>query len=147
LAFPARAAGGLVLGAGTPFSFDWLKERARMLAAQPYVPPPRPAPDIVEQIDYAAHGMLRYKPDHALFAEGPGPFPVTFFHLGKYFQKSVRMHVIANGEAREIVYKPDYFDMPPEALARKLPESAGFAGFRFQESRKGHPDRLGGTLD
>ena len=28
---------------------------------------------------------------------GPSEFPVTFFHLGRYFQKPVRMHVIENG--------------------------------------------------
>ncbi len=147
LPMPASATTGLVFGPGAGFSFDWLKEQARLLAAQPYIAPPRPAPDIVQQIDYQAHGLLRYRPEYALFAEGPGQFPVTFFHLGRYFQKSVRMHVVANGQAREIVYRPEYFDMPAEALARKLSESAGFAGFRFQESRNGHPGRLGGTLD
>lgn len=147
LAWPVRAAGGLTLGAGAAFSYDWLKARARSLAKAPYVPPPLPAPEIVRQIDYAAHGALRYKPEYALFAEGPGQFPVTFFHLGQYFPKTVHMHVVVDGEAKEIVYRPEYFDMPDEALARKLPESAGFAGFRFQESRNGHPGRRGEALD
>jgi periplasmic glucans biosynthesis protein len=85
-----------------------------------------------------------------LFGNGPGLFPVTFFHLGQYFQKSVRMHVVEGGQAREIVYEPTYFDMPAGSIARQLPENAGFAGFRFQESRKGHPSRGGrdgGGLD
>ncbi len=140
---PARAASALSYGPAQAFSFEALKRQARDLAAKPYAPPPRPMPEVVQQIDYAAHGMLRYKPDYALFADGPGQFPVTFFHLGQYFQKSIRMHVVADGQAREIVYKPDYFEMPADSVARKLPETAGFAGFRFQESRNGHPDRLG----
>jgi glucans biosynthesis protein len=147
LGWPAKAATGVTLGTAAPFSFDALKERARALAKQSYSPPPRPSPEIVEKIDYQAHGLLRFKPEYALFAEGPGQFPVTFFHLGHYFPKSIRMHVVANGEAREIVYRPEYFEMPADSVARKLPETAGFAGFRFQESRFGHPGRLTGTLD
>ena len=39
---------------------------------KPYEPPPRPAPDMLEQIDYDAHGKIRFKTDLALWAEGPG---------------------------------------------------------------------------
>ena len=147
-AWPAQSASGLAFGPGAAFSYDGLKARARALAKATYVPPPRPAPEIVQQIDYAAHGTLRYKPEYALFAEGPGQFPVTFFHLGQYFSKTVHMHVVAGGEAKEIVYRPEYFDMPANSLARQLPETAGFAGFRLQENRNGHPGRREGeTLD
>lgn len=147
LAWPARSSGGLALGAGVPFSYDWLRGRARELAKAPYVPPPQPAPEIVQQIDYSAHGMLRFKPEYALFADGPGQFPVTFFHLGQFFSKTVHMHVVVEGEAKEITYRPEYFEMPANSPARQLPETAGFAGFRFQESRHGHPGRQGETLD
>lgn len=149
----AQSAGGhkaLEFGDAAPFSFDALKARARELAGRPYVAPPRPAPEIVSRIDYAIHGTLKYRADVALFANGPGQFPATFFHLGQYFQKSVRMHAVEHGQAREIVYQPAYFDMPADSIARQVPPNAGFAGLRIQESRKGHPSRSGrdgGTLD
>ncbi len=145
-----RSPNGLVLGGAEPFSFNALKQRAKDLGGKPYAAPPRPAPEIVAKIDYAIHGSLKYRTDAALFAQGPGQFPATFFHLGQYFQKSVRMHVVSGGEAREVVYEPSYFDMPVDSIARKLPENVGFAGFRFQESTKGHPSRGGrdgGKLD
>ena len=91
--------------------------------------------------------QVAIKPDYALFADGPGQFPVTFFHLGQYFPKTVTMHAVFGGEAREILYLPEYFEMPDSSPARKLPETAGFAGFRFQESRNGHPGRDGKPLD
>ena len=50
--------GLLRLGPPAPFSFDGLIERARQLAAQLYVPPPSPAPEVVQQIDYDAHHTL-----------------------------------------------------------------------------------------
>ena len=148
IAQTTRGANGLVLGAAQPFSFDALKLRAKDLGAKPYAAPPRPAPEIVAKIDYAIHGSLKYRTDAALFAQGPGQFPVTFFHLGQYFQKSVRMFHVAAGQAREIVYRPSLFDMPADSIARQLGVNAGFAGFRFQESRKGQPNRANnGTLD
>src|SRR6478735_2538191 len=100
----ALAQAGLKMGAPVPFSFEELKRRARDMAGAPYAPPPRPAPEVLQKIDYDAHGKIKFKPDLALWADGPSEFPVTFFHLGRYFQHPVRMHVTEKGEAREIVY-------------------------------------------
>ena len=131
-----QPSGELRFGPSEPFSFDTLVARAEALAKAPYEPPPKAQPDIVEKIDYEAWGHIKYKPTSALFANGPSLYPATFFHVGMFFQKSVKMHVVENGAAREILYSPDYFDMPEDSVARKLPEDTGFAGFRLQESRK-----------
>lgn len=140
--FPAyaRETSALRFGQPQPFSFEVLKERARAMAGAPYAPPPKPAPDITSKIDYAAHGQIRFNTGNALWADGPGVFPVTFFHLGQFFQKSVKLHAVRDGQARDVLYSEDYFDMPADSIARGLPNSAGFAGFRFQESRNGNPD-------
>jgi glucans biosynthesis protein len=126
----------LNLGKAEPFSFDALIEKARTRAAQPYKAPYRPAPELVKKIDYEVHGKIRYKSERALDAAGPGAYPATFFHLGMFFPKSVKMHALRDGQAREILYSPDYFDMPANSIARKLPKDSGFAGFRLHESRK-----------
>ncbi|SMF39475.1 glucans biosynthesis protein [Tistlia consotensis] len=131
----AQRAAGLRLGEPRPFSFEALTEQARRLAAAPYEPPYRPAPEIVQKIDYQTHGQIRFRAEDALFAEGPGVYPATFFHLGMFFPKKVTMHVVRDGAASEILYDPAYFDMPADSIARQLPQDAGFAGFRFQESR------------
>ncbi|WP_230531428.1 glucan biosynthesis protein [Microvirga roseola] len=136
----ALAQQGLKMGSPAPFSFAALKKRAREMASAPYTPPPRPASEVLQQIDYDAHGKIKFKTDLALWANGPSEFPVTFFHLGRYFQKPVRMHVVDKGQAREIVYDSDYFEMPADSPARKLPDNSGFAGFRFQEARRGKLD-------
>jgi len=128
------------VGAPAPFSFDGLKKRARDMARGAYVAPPRPAPEILEQIDYDAHGKIKFRTDLALWANGPSDFPVTFFHLGRFFQRPVRMHVIERGQAREIIYDDAYFEMPADSPAHKLPDNSGFAGFRFQEARSGKLD-------
>jgi len=152
-AIAASTAVGLVAGGGTralaaqenlklgkafPFNFDSLKEMARRMVGEAYSGPAHPAPDILKKIDYDAWGKITYNTDHALF--GDERFPITFFHLGMFFQKSVDMHVVEGGEAREIIYDQSYFDMPADSVARQLPKGAGFAGFRIQEPRDGKLD-------
>ncbi len=136
----ALAQGGLKLGPARPFSYDGLKAMARRMAAGPYVGPQRPAPDIVGKINYEAWGKISFDMDHALYADGPGQFPVSFFHLGMFFQKAVEMNVVEGASAREIIYDQSYFNMPEDSVARKLPQGAGFAGLRVQEPRDGALD-------
>jgi len=137
---PALAQAALKMGPPSSFSPDGLKNRARELARAPYSAPARPTPEVLDEIDYDAHGKIKFKTDLALWADGPSEFPVTFFHLGRFFQNPVRMHVVERGQAREIIYDDAYFDMPPDSPAHKLPDNSGFAGFRFQEARSGKLD-------
>jgi periplasmic glucans biosynthesis protein len=147
--FPVQAFAEMALkkGKAQAFSFDALKDTAKKLSGSSYVAPPLIKPDILESIDYDAHGKIRFKPELALFADTDAEHPITFFHLGRYFKKPVRMHVVSKGTAAEILYDPDYFDMPKDSPAHALPENVGFAGFRFQESVKGHLDAKGKPLD
>ncbi|MDY7577384.1 glucan biosynthesis protein D [Herbaspirillum sp. RTI4] len=136
----AIAANRVRLGAAEAFSFDALITQARAQAHMAYRPQTSDSHDILDKINYEAHGKIRFDTDSALFAKGPGQFPVTFFHLGRFFQAPARMHVIENKggkdvSAREIIYDESYFDMPADSPARQLPRGSGFAGFRFQESR------------
>ena len=133
---PWAAEKSLDFGPAERFSFDMLVDKARGMAERPYEPPLRPAPDIIKKIDYEEWGKIRYNTNFALFGDAAGVYPVTFFHLGMFFQKSVNMYAVDDGKARRILYNNRYFDMPKDSVARKLPEKSGFAGFRLQESRK-----------
>src|SRR5271170_2253390 len=136
----AFAAEGLQYDEPQPFSYDLFKARARANAHAAYVPPTRPAPDVVQKINYEEWGKIKFRIEDALFADGPGRFPVSFFHLGLFFQKAVDMHVVEGGVSRRIIYDQSYFDMPADSPARQLPKGAGFAGFKIQESRAGSLD-------
>ena len=135
-AFAAQS-DGLQFDPPVPFTYDLFKSQARERAHGPYIAPSRPAPEILQKINYEEWGKIRYRDDFALFANGPGRYPVTFFHLGLFFQKAVRMHVVEGDMARQIIYEQSYFDMPANSPARDLPEGAGFAGLRVQEARDG----------
>jgi glucans biosynthesis protein len=133
-------AGGLQFDPPVPFTYELFKTQARDRAHGPYIPPSRPAPDVLQKINYEEWGKIRYRDSFALFADGPGQFPVTFFHLGLFFQKAVRMHVVDGGTSRQIVYDQSYFEMPADSPGRELPKGAGFAGLRIQEARDGTLD-------
>jgi glucans biosynthesis protein len=128
---------GLKLGGEKPFSFESLQATAKKMAGEAYVGPETPSPEILQKIDYEAWGKIRFNTDFALNATGPNRFPVTFFHLGRFFKKAVAIHVVENGKAREIIYDQSYFDMPADSPAKALPKGVGFAGFRFQEPKDG----------
>ena len=134
----ARALVGVSFGPPQDFSYDWLKRHARELAAKDYSPPPRPDPGIVERIDYDAHGKLKYRKERALFGESA--YPISFQHVGRYFPKTVRMHAIEGGQAREVLYDPSYFTIGEDHVASGLAEQpSAFAGFWVHEPRRKGP--------
>jgi len=112
------------------------------MARQPYVVPVGPPNEILDEIDYDARARIRFDTDAALFANGPGPYPVTFFILGGLYRLPVRIYLVEESRtgqtAREIVYEAGYFEMGSDNPAKGLPKDSGFAGFRFQESRVGN---------
>jgi len=130
----------LKLAAPRPFSFETLKDEAQRLVRAPFRAPATPDPEITGKIDYEAWGHITYNTDHALYATTKERFPVEFFHLGKFFKKAVRVHAVENGQSREILYDPSYFNMPADSIANKLKPGAGFAGFRIQEAKNGALD-------
>ncbi|MDM0030869.1 glucan biosynthesis protein D [Variovorax sp. J22P271] len=138
----AWAAAGLRFGQPSPFSFERLVALSKSLAAKPRVADASLPAEVLQRIDYDAQGKIRFDTRNALFRDGPGAFPVTFFHLGRLAPVPVHVYLLedarGDGFAREILYDPALFTMPADSPARQLPAGAGFAGFRLQESRLGN---------
>lgn len=132
-AAPDSSASALRLGEAQPFDFEWLNGIAKQLADEPYAAQEVHAKDLLDKIDFDAHQKIRFKNDSSLWADGPGAWPVQFFHPGRYFKESVDIHVVRDGEARQVLYTPELFDMPEGHIARALPDDTGFAGFRIME--------------
>ena len=122
------------------FDYAWLKGQARHLAAQAYQAPNENLPAAVKAMDWDAYQAIRYRDEHALWAETDDKkggskaaqrFRVKLFHLGLFFQTPVKIYEVENGMAQEIAYDPSLFDYGKSGLANaKLPEDLGFAGFR-----------------
>lgn len=117
------------LGSPHPFSFDALIAAARATAAHPFKPEPIRAEDTLERIDFDAHWKIRFRPEKTEMLSEDAP--LQFFHTGRYFKQPVALYEISDGQAREIRYHEDFFDVPDDSPARELPDDIGFAGFRI----------------
>lgn len=122
------------LGEATAFSFAWLQQLAAEKSRGPYIPVQPPSPEVLEAIDYDQYQRIRYKPAKSARLAPDGRIPVQFFHLGKYANDPVSMHVVEDGKAREVLYSNALFDIPEGHPALKLGTGAGFAGFRIMAS-------------
>lgn len=118
------------LGAPRPFSFDLLAKKAADLAVSPFIPAPVIASQTLDQIDYDAYQQIKFRRDRTLQVERDGRYPVQLFHMSKDFQAPVHVHIVEEGQAREVLYTSSLFDSPPDHPAQQLPDGLGFAGFR-----------------
>ncbi len=121
----ARAGQPAVRGRRSPFPTISSRPRRANARTGPTSRRRGRCPRSCQRINYEEWGKIKYRDAFALFANGPGPFPITFFHLGLFFQKAVGMHVVEGGQSRKIIYEQAYFDMPANSPARELPAGAG----------------------
>src|SRR5579883_3062489 len=136
--------GQIKFGPKTPFSFEALIARARDLQNQPYKPKifPPGVDQMLDALDYDALGAISVRNSATLLSDGPGLYPINFFHMGRLFKTPMHIYLVdGNHEAREVLYAPSLFFRPPESPANNLPDDIGFAGFRLQESRLGPPNK------
>jgi glucans biosynthesis protein len=120
------------LGASRAFDYAWLKGQAQALATSAYRPPVDQIPDAVKALDWDQYQAIRYRADHALWAQDRRRFQVRFFHLGLYFLRPVQMFEVVDGQAQELAYDPAMFEYGQSGLRGvALPKDLGFAGFRL----------------
>ena len=115
-------------GPAEPFSFERLVVQAKEMAQRPFEPRPATAQWLTDLSPEQYRG-IRYRPDRAV-ALADGPFSLQLFHLGWYHRNPVRVYLVEEGNAREILYDPGAFDFGAVAPGDGLGPDAGFAGFR-----------------
>ena len=131
----AAAASSDVLTLGKPQTFDyaWLKGRAKELSQQPYQAPNATLPKAVAGLDYDRFQSIQFKKAHSLWAEQNTNFRVQFFHPGFLFKERVKVYELVNGQAQELAYDPQMFDLSKAGIAPSaIPRDLGFAGLRIQ---------------
>jgi glucans biosynthesis protein len=131
LAHAVTGVSGADLGPAEDFSFSTLQARAEALARSPFIKAVAPSPETLAAIDYDQYQKIRFNPAKSVKLDSEGRMPVQFFHLGKYATEPVRMHIVEDGKAREVIYVPGLFDIPAGHPAKALEAGAGFAGFRI----------------
>ena len=129
----ARATALKPLGKPQPFDLAWLKGQARALAGKPYQAPTNRLPAAIEALNWDQYQAIRFKPEHALWADDKLRFKLELFHLGLFFKRPVQMFEVVSGQAQQLAYDPAMFDYGKSGIdGRRQPADLGFAGFRFK---------------
>jgi glucans biosynthesis protein len=115
------------------FDFAWLKGQAHWLASNVFQPSKDSLPPAMGKLGYDQYQSIRFRGDHALWAEAGLDFRLQFFHVGRNFTEPVHMYEVIDGQAHEIVYDPAMFEWDKSGVDPALmKDRAGFAGFRVQ---------------
>lgn len=112
------------------FGYDQVVELAKQLAERDYQTPAEPAAALRE-LSYDDYRKIRFRRDQALW-RGEALFQAQFFHSGFLFTAPVSVDEIIGGEAREVRYSRDMFQLDPD-VAVKVPLAADYplAGFKL----------------
>jgi len=129
----AQAAAHAAAVPAQKFSFDWLQDQARALAARDYAPTRQAEQEWLHNLGYDAYRDIRFVRDKALWSKQNLPFRTEFFHLGSLYLKPVQMYEVVADKAQPIDYKPSYFSyghlqVPPEVAEDS---HLGYAGIRM----------------
>ncbi len=136
---PASAA-SLPASAATPaaeappaeqgFGFQEVQQLAQERAAKPYENRSPKLPTAIANLSFDQYQAIHFKHSDALW-RNQSLFEVQFFHRGFNFDRRVNISEVVDGQARPIIYNPNWFDFGRVVRQPgKLPRSLGFAGFR-----------------
>jgi glucans biosynthesis protein len=117
--------------AAPPFDLERVANRARKLAAEPYRDPKGDVPDWLLGITYDQWRDIRFRPDRALWADGPAAFQVQLFHLGRFYDRRLAINVVDDEGPKPVAFSPSLFDYGHNDFASRVPQDLGFAGLRI----------------
>lgn len=128
------------MGPELPFSYERLRERAVAMARSPYIAPSAKAEDVLRSVDFDTVQKIKFRAERALWPNGPGQFPVRFFHLNEYNMLPVNVHQVSDGAARELKYAAQDFNYADTGLDKALPRDLGYSGFRVMDGHDKETD-------
>jgi glucans biosynthesis protein len=134
---------GTILGAD--FDFAGLRERARLLAAKPYVAPAAALPVTWQKLTYDEYRRIQFRADQSWWRKEALPFELQFFHPGGLFNRTVPISEVVAGDATPIRFTPAFFNYDGLDAGSASPVT-GFAGFRVLYDLNKPRDELGAFL-
>lgn len=75
------------------FSYEQLTQRAKALAARPYVAPP-PVPDFMRRLSYDQFRGIRFDPTQSLWHAGGSRFEVMLMVPGLFLTHPVKLNIL-----------------------------------------------------
>ena len=120
---------GMTLEAGSAFDPVMVIERARAIAAAPYVPPPAVSDDWLA-LSYDQFREIWFDTRHTLYRGTDGAVQAEFFAAGLFFTRKIAINAVTGGQSRGIRFERRVFDKTDRFP--DLPDAGtGFSGFRL----------------
>lgn len=119
---------GFALGAPTPFHPGIVTDAARVAAKLPYKPVPNDLPEHLRKLTYDQYVGIRVKATARIWADENLGFVLEPLHRGFIFSAPVEINLVAQGQARRVIYNNSQFDfggLPVPPIG-----DIGFSGFR-----------------
>jgi len=113
------------------FSFGSVVDKAKNLAAEPYVSPETDLPAELKKLSYDDCRDIRFIRENGPWYNQNLPYEIQFFHLGGIYNISVPLNEVENNVSRSINYSGSYFDYGKNKLPKDEFSSLGYAGFRI----------------
>ncbi len=121
-----------------PFSFAFVEQAAKDLAATPFQAPP-PIPEPLKKLDYDDWRKIRFQTDQALWRKAELPFELQFFHPGFLYDRTVKVNIVDDGKIEPLVVTREMFDYSQvKDIEGQMPPEIGAAGFRVHTAINTH---------
>jgi periplasmic glucans biosynthesis protein len=119
---------GFSLSDPTPFHPGNVTDMARAAAKQPFKPLSTDLPNPFRKLSYDQYVDIRAKPSAIIWAGANVGFAIEPLHRGFIFAAPVTISLVANGQARRVVYDTKQFDFGKLAVPPNVGD-IGFSGF------------------
>src|SRR2546423_216015 len=90
--------------AGGPPAFYLVKEKARLLSQQPYLPSTNSLPEALRDLTYVQYQAIAFKNDRALWKEERLPFQIEFLHRGWVHKDAITINEVDENGSHEIPF-------------------------------------------
>ncbi len=117
-------------GKAADFSFEKLKEEARLKAGSPYLASDLQLADYWKNLGYDGHRDIRFKMESGLWAKDKLPFSIDFFHPGWTAKEMVTIHEVVNGVTTPLAFDAGLFDYGKQPVPEGTVPPAAYAGWR-----------------
>ncbi len=127
---------GFALGEPTAFHPGLVADAARAAAKTSYKPLPNDLPDPLRNLSYEQYVGIRAKPTAIAWANENFGFALEPLHRGFIFSAPVAINLVAQGQARRVIYDTAQFDFGKLSAPAHIGD-IGFSGFSILVPQNG----------
>jgi periplasmic glucans biosynthesis protein len=115
----------------SPFEPFMVRDKARMLAGKPHVPPNRTVPDGFGDIGYDQYRNIRFEREKAEFRDGKSGFQAQWLPRGFLFKDEVLINIVRDGKSHRLTPDNSVFRFENGVVTPKPGQRLGYSGFRL----------------